>query len=59
MSILDPKADAAALEPLEKEALADADKDLKDLAAALVDGLRDAVEGMTVTVTIQIQKKGT
>lgn len=59
MSILNAKDDAAALESLEKEALADADKDLKDLAAALVDGLRDAVEGMTVTVTIQIQKKGT
>ena len=58
MSILNAKDDAAALESLEKEALADADKDLKDFAAALVEGLKNACEGMTITVTVQIQKKG-
>ena len=62
MSILDPKADAAALQPVIDEAIERAAGDLRDkvlpvLAAALSKALVDGVDGLTIT--IQFSKKVT
>lgn len=57
MSILDPKQDAAALQPLVELALSEAIKGLTNqVAPALGDAVKNALDGLTITITIS--KKG-
>ena len=58
MSILDPKADAAALQPLITNAVNDALAGLSDkVAPAIGAALQGALNGLTITVTVNVTKK--
>lgn len=53
MSILDPKQDAAALQPLMDQAVAEAITGLASkVAPAIGEALKNALDGLTIAITI-------
>ena len=59
MSVLDPKQDAAALDPVIKSNVESAiDQLVSKVVPALKVALVEALDGLTVTVTIAVAKKG-
>jgi DNA-binding protein YbaB len=60
MSILDAKDDAAALQPLVTNAVNEALAGLADkVAPAIGTALQGALDGLTITVTVNVARKAT
>ncbi len=59
LDVLDPKKDAAALEPVLDNALTEVTSDLVTrIAPALSAAIKEALDGFTMTITVSIHKVG-